>query len=146
MAQRTKKQKQLLNQDLVKNLKLELACFNEEKEKRTYGLRDLVRDLQPQIATALDNNWSWREIADVLLKKGIQISSDTLQQYYREVLKNSGSTPKRKSPKPSAKPIEQTQPEAEAEDWEEQEYQELKPNNTQTSQKAKFNQFDLSKV
>lgn len=146
MAQRTKRHKQTLNQDIVKGLKLELDCFNEEKEKKSYGLRDLVRDLQPQIGTALDNNWSWREIADVLTKKGVQISPDTLQQYYREVVKNGSSTPKRKTSKANAKQVEQMQPEAEAEDWEEEEYQEPKPNNTQTSQKAKFNQFDLSKV
>lgn len=147
MAQRTKRQRQTLNQELVKGLKLELDCFNEEKEKKSYGLRDLVRDLQPQIATALDNNWSWREIADVLTKKGIQISPDTLQQYYREVIKNVGSTPKRKTSKANAKQVEQAQLEIESEDWEEEEH--LEPNtqiSQPTNQKTKFNQFDLSKV
>jgi IS30 family transposase len=111
MAQRTKRQRQSLNQDVAKQLKVELVCFNEEKEKTKYGLRDLVRDLQPQIATAIDNNWSWREIADVLLQKGVTISPDTLQQYYREVQKSGGSASKRKTSK-TAKQVEQLESES----------------------------------
>jgi hypothetical protein len=153
MAQRTKRQRQVLSRDFVKELKLELDCFNEEKEKETYGLRDLVRDLQPQIKTALSNNWSWKEIAETLGKKGVQVAPDTLQQYYRDEVKNNGSTLGRKpfKPKPNSTQVEPQHLEIkEASDWdEEDESQELESNNeslTQTSQSAKFNEFDLSKV
>ena len=153
MAQRTKRQRQVLSRDFVKELKLELDCFNEEKEKETYGLRDLVRDLQPQIKTALSNNWSWKEIAETLGKKGVQVAPDTLQQYYRDLVKKNGSTQGQKpfKPKPNSTHVEPQHPEIEeVDDWdEEDESQELESNDkglTQTSQSAKFNEFDLSKV
>lgn len=153
MAQRTKRQRQALSRDFVKELKLELDCFNEEKEKETYGLRDLVRDLQPQIKTALSNNWSWKEIAETLGKKGVQVAPDTLQQYYRSEVKNNGSTSGRKpfKPKPNSTQVEPQHKEIEeVNDWdEEDESQEIESNDkdlTQTSQSAKFNFFDLSKV
>jgi hypothetical protein len=52
-----------------------------EKEKESFSLREAVTELQEQIKSALAKGYSYEDVAELLAKKGIDISASTLKNY-----------------------------------------------------------------
>jgi hypothetical protein len=52
-----------------------------EKQKESFSLREAVSALQDQIKTALAKGYTYDDVAQMLAKRGIEISASTLKNY-----------------------------------------------------------------
>ena len=61
----------------------------EEKKQSEYSLRELIKQILPNIQSVIKKGYSFDEVANLLKQDEINISETTLRQYVREFSKDS---------------------------------------------------------
>lgn len=95
-------------------LRLALQQARSERPSRPSSLKDVIQALTTEIDDLLKARWTYREITDTLVTRGVEISMGTLQQYHREAKRGSedAANVKARMPKVGRLPVKVVTPPA----------------------------------